>query len=211
MAVQFSPRDVNFVLVDFKGTSLLQPFRALPHLAGSISNLDRDIRRCLLALDNEMERRQILVDRCEAHDILGYQALRRKHPEMEEMPFLFLVIDEFADFKAQFPDFTGPAQPHFPRRARAWHLHRHHDAEALRRGDGADGGKRHLPLVPARGLGERQPRDDRLRRRSLSETPGARLCEDRHRAAGTGTALLLRRAVLPGGNAEEGPRPPYRA
>ena len=108
MAVQFSPRDVNFVLVDFKGTSLLQPFRALPHLAGSISNLDRDIRRCLLALDNEMERRQILVDRCEAHDILGYQALRRKHPEMEEMPFLFLVIDEFADFKAQFPDFTGP-------------------------------------------------------------------------------------------------------
>lgn len=108
MAVQFSPRDVNFVLVDFKGTSLLQPFRDLPHLAGSISNLDKDIQRCLMALDNEIERRQMLVDRYSAHDILGYQAMRRMHPDMEEMPFLILVIDEFADFKAQYPDFTGP-------------------------------------------------------------------------------------------------------
>ncbi len=108
MALQFSPRDVNFVLVDFKGTSLLQPFRNLPHLAGSISNLDKDIERCLLALDNEIERRQILVDRYGVHDILGYQAKRRINPEMEEMPFLILVIDEFADFKAQYPDFTGP-------------------------------------------------------------------------------------------------------
>ena len=108
MAVQFSPRDVNFVLVDFKGTSLLQPFRELPHLAGSISNLDKDIQRCLMALDNEIERRQLLVDRYGAHDILGYQARRRTNPDMEEMPFLILVIDEFADFKAQYPDFTGP-------------------------------------------------------------------------------------------------------
>ena len=108
MALQFSPRDVNFVLVDFKGTSLLQPFRELPHLAGSISNLDKDIQRCLMALDNEIERRQLLVDQYGAHDILGYQALRRNNPNMEEMPFLILVIDEFADFKAQYPDFTGP-------------------------------------------------------------------------------------------------------
>ena len=108
MALQFSPRDVNFVLVDFKGTSLLQPFRALPHLAGSISNLDKDIQRCLMALDNEIERRQLLVDRYGAHDILGYQAMRKRNPDMEEMPFLILVIDEFADFKAQYPDFTGP-------------------------------------------------------------------------------------------------------
>lgn len=108
MALQFSPRDVNFVLVDFKGTSLLQPFRDLPHLAGSISNLDKDIQRCLMALENEIERRQILVDRYGAHDILTYQAMRKKNPDMEEMPFLLLVIDEFADFKAQYPDFTGP-------------------------------------------------------------------------------------------------------
>ena len=108
MALQFSPEDVNFILVDFKGTSLLQPFKELPHLAGSISNLDTDIGRCLLALESEMERRQRLFDETGVNDIRAYLIKRRKNPSMEKMPFLILVIDEFAEFKAQFPDFTGP-------------------------------------------------------------------------------------------------------
>ena len=108
MALQFSPEDVNFILVDFKGTSLLQPFRGLPHLAGSISNLDEDVGRCLLALESEMERRQRLFDQTGVSDIRGYLTKRRKDRGMEKMPFLILVIDEFAEFKAQFPDFTGP-------------------------------------------------------------------------------------------------------
>lgn len=107
MALQFSPRDVNFVLVDFKGTSLLAPLKNLPHLAGSISNLDRDAHRCLQALDYEIERRQRMVDHWNVRDILEYQEKSAKNPDMEPMPFLILVIDEFADFKARFPDFTG--------------------------------------------------------------------------------------------------------
>lgn len=106
MAMQFSPRDVNFILVDFKGTSLLQPFRTLPHLAGSISNLDKDIQRNLLALNSEMEHRQVLFDRYGCNDIIEYLTKRRRDPQMEEMPFLIIVFDEFAEFKAQFPDFT---------------------------------------------------------------------------------------------------------
>ena len=108
MALQFSPEDVNFILVDFKGTSLLQPFKGLPHLAGSISNLDQDVGRCLLALESEMERRQRIFDQNGVSDIRGYLKKRRKNADMERMPFLILVIDEFAEFKAQFPDFTGP-------------------------------------------------------------------------------------------------------
>lgn len=107
MALQFSPRDVNFILVDFKGTSLLQPFRNLPHLAGSISNLDKDIQRNLLALNSEMEHRQVLFDRYGCNDIIEYLSKRRRNPHMEEMPFLIIVFDEFAEFKAQFPDFTN--------------------------------------------------------------------------------------------------------
>lgn len=108
MALQFSPDDVNFILVDFKGTSLLQPFLGLPHLAGSISNLDEDIGRCLMALESEMERRQRLFDQERVTDIRGYLSARRKNPSMEKVPFLILVIDEFAEFKAQFPDFSEP-------------------------------------------------------------------------------------------------------
>ncbi len=106
MALQFSPEDVNFILVDFKGTSLLKPFRGLPHLAGSISNLDRDIWRNLLSLDSEMERRQRLLDRYGAGDIIGYLMRRRGDPSMEPMPYLILVFDEFAEFKTQFPEFS---------------------------------------------------------------------------------------------------------
>ena len=108
MSLQFSPEDVNFILVDFKGTSLLQPFKELPHLAGSISNLDTDIGRCLLALESEMERRQRVFDEAGVNNICEYLTKRRKTRNMEKMPFLILVIDEFAEFKAQFPDFTGP-------------------------------------------------------------------------------------------------------
>ena len=107
MALQFSPEDVNFILVDFKGTSLLTPFRNLPHLAGSISNLDRDIRRSLLSIDSEMERRQRLLDHYGISDINGYLARRRKDPSMEPMPHLMLVFDEFAEFKTQFPEFSS--------------------------------------------------------------------------------------------------------
>ena len=191
---------------DFKGTSLLQPFPRAAAPGGQHLQPGPDIRRCLLALDNEMERRQILVDRCEAHDILGYQALRRKHPEMEEMPFLFLVIDEFADFKAQFPDFTGPLNHIFRGRARAWHLH-----TVI------------MTQKPSGVVTEQMAANATFRwcLRVVSESdsremigcgdaaylkhPGRAYVKIGTRAAGTGTALLLRRAVLPGGNAEEGP------
>ena len=37
MCVKFPPSAVNFVLIDFKGTGLILPFKNLPHLAGTIS------------------------------------------------------------------------------------------------------------------------------------------------------------------------------
>ena len=118
MALQFSPEDVNFVLVDFKGTSLLRPLRGLPHLADSISNLDTDISRCLSGLGYEIERRERMLHEVGAKDILEYQAMRAGRPGMEPMPFLILVIDEYADFKASFPEFTGDLE-HISRGGRA--------------------------------------------------------------------------------------------
>lgn len=108
MALQFSPEDVNFVLVDFKGESLLQPFRNLPHLAGSTNNNDPDVRRKFLAIESEMKRRMLLLAKYRCDDIIKYRKQRRMHPEMEAMPFLFLIVDEYADFKTQYPEFTAP-------------------------------------------------------------------------------------------------------
>lgn len=107
MAIQFSPEDVNFVLIDFKGTGLIDPFVSMPHLAGTISNLDHDIDRNLIALKSELNRRMELLSRYGAKSILEYKKLQKEHRDMEPLPFLILVLDEFADFKKQFPDFMG--------------------------------------------------------------------------------------------------------
>ena len=107
MALQFSPEDVNFVLVDFKGTGLLEPFQNLPHLAGMISNLDKDITRNLTSLNSEMARRMTILKNTSSKDILQYRERCKVHPKWEKLPFLILIFDEFADFKQQFPEFMG--------------------------------------------------------------------------------------------------------
>lgn len=105
MALQFSPQDVSFVLIDFKGTGLLLPFQQLPHLAGTISDLDSKIGRNLIALENELSRRKELLDKNNVNNITNYLKLYKAGKVDEPLPFLFVVIDEFAEFKVQFPEF----------------------------------------------------------------------------------------------------------
>ena len=105
MALAFPPQAVSFVLIDFKGTGLILPFRNLPHLAGTISDLDTNITRNLIALENELTRRKALLDAASVSNISGYLRLYREGKVKEPLSYLFLVIDEFAEFKVQFPEF----------------------------------------------------------------------------------------------------------
>lgn len=106
LALHFSPSDVNFILVDFKGESLLQPFEKLPHVAGKISNLDKDVSRSFSALESELVSRQRRLAENECKDIIEYQKRSRYDDAMEKMPYIILVIDEYAELKQQFPDFA---------------------------------------------------------------------------------------------------------
>lgn len=105
MALAFPPEAVSFVLIDFKGTGLILPFRNLPHLAGTISDLDTNISRNLVALENELNRRKALLDEAGVSNISAYLKLYRQGKVSTPLSYLFLVIDEFAEFKLQFPDF----------------------------------------------------------------------------------------------------------
>lgn len=107
MAMHFSPQDVSFVLIDFKGTGLILPFENLPHLAGTISDLDTNISRNLVALNSELDRRKALLDAAGVNKISDYLKLYRSGKVSEPLPYLFVVIDEYAEFKSQFPDFTN--------------------------------------------------------------------------------------------------------
>lgn len=118
MAVNFSPQDVAFILIDYKGGGLAGAFEnretgvSLPHLAGTITNLDvSEMNRSLSSIQSELRRRQQLFN--EARDKLGestvdiykYQKFFKEGKVMEAVPHLFIISDEFAELKSQQPDF----------------------------------------------------------------------------------------------------------
>ena len=108
LAVNYSPQDVSFVLIDFKGTGMIAPFRNLPHLAGSISNLDTIIDRNLTAIQSEVHRREAIIDKYSNKSIKNVNDLNKSYAQgfvPEKLPILLIVIDEFAEFKKTFPDF----------------------------------------------------------------------------------------------------------
>lgn len=112
MAMQYSPEDVAFVLIDFKGGGMADVFRDLPHTAGLITNLDgNELKRSFLAIENELKKRQRLFKEISEQkkisniDIYKYQNLRRSDPTLAPLPHLILISDEFAELKQQHRDF----------------------------------------------------------------------------------------------------------
>ncbi len=118
LSMNFSPEDVAFILIDYKGGGLAFAFEnqttgtRLPHLTGTITNLDKaEINRTLVSIDSEVKRRQKIFN--EARDKLGestidiykYQGFFHAGKLDEPLPHLFIVCDEFAELKAQQPDF----------------------------------------------------------------------------------------------------------
>ncbi|MFC4331723.1 type VII secretion protein EccCa [Streptomyces andamanensis] len=104
------PDDLALVLVDYKGGATFAPFADLPHVAGVITNLENQaglVERVHASLAGEVKRRQqVLKDAGNVADIGHYAALRaEKRPDLEPLPHLFVVIDEFGELLTAKPDF----------------------------------------------------------------------------------------------------------
>ena len=112
MAVNYSPEEVAFVLIDFKGGGMADVFKKLPHLAGSMTNLDgNEIQRSFIAIESELEKRQALFKEISEKkkisniDIYKYQKLRKEDKSLKPLPHLIIISDEFAELKQQHSDF----------------------------------------------------------------------------------------------------------
>ncbi|MGI5481691.1 type VII secretion protein EccCa [Streptomyces lavendofoliae] len=104
------PEDLALVLVDYKGGATFAPFADLPHVAGVITNLENQaglVERVHASLAGEVKRRQqVLKDAGNVADIGDYAALRAgKRPDLDPLPHLFIVIDEFGELLTAKPDF----------------------------------------------------------------------------------------------------------
>ena len=107
LATKFSPQELSFIIIDYKGTGMLLPFQNLPHLAGKISNLDGNVKRNIIALNKEMKRRQAIFNKVGIipQDIKEYYK-RGFHKTYQPLPITILVVDEFAEIKKNLPEFV---------------------------------------------------------------------------------------------------------
>lgn len=114
MAVNYHPSEVAFILIDYKGGGMAKAFENLPHTAGIITNLDgSEVNRSLVSIKSELRRRQALFNQASKKvgmsniDIYKYQRLHREGVVSEPLPHLIIISDEFAELKAQQPDFMA--------------------------------------------------------------------------------------------------------
>lgn len=106
LAVNFSPEDVSFFIIDFKGGGMANLFSGLPHLSGQISNLSgNQVRRAMISIKSENMRRQRLFSEYGVNNINLYTRLYKNHEAGIPIPHLFIIIDEFAELKREEPDF----------------------------------------------------------------------------------------------------------
>lgn len=118
LAVNFSPEEVQFVLIDYKGGGLAKSFEnselgvKLPHIAGTITNLDKsEIFRSISAIESELKRRQNIFNEAReklkegSMDIYKYQQCYRNKQVDEPLSHLLIISDEFAELKQQQPEF----------------------------------------------------------------------------------------------------------
>jgi DNA segregation ATPase FtsK/SpoIIIE, S-DNA-T family len=110
LALSHPPEDLSMVLVDYKGGAAFAPFAGLPHVAGIIDNLADDpqlTERARASINGEVVRRQeLLRDAGSVPSISHYRELRIQRPELQPLPHLFIVIDEFGELLTAEPDFV---------------------------------------------------------------------------------------------------------
>lgn len=106
LAMNYSPNELAFILIDYKGGGMANAFEGLVHLAGVITNLEGGrTRRALLSIKSEKERRQQLFNQYHIENIDKYIRLYREGKATEPLPHLLIISDEFAELKKEQPEF----------------------------------------------------------------------------------------------------------
>ena len=106
LAVNYSPEDVGFFIIDYKGGGMANLFDNLPHMIGSISNLSgNQVKRAMVSIQSENRRRQRIFTEYGVNNINGYTKLYKSGDATEPVPHLFIIVDEFAELKREEPEF----------------------------------------------------------------------------------------------------------
>lgn len=106
LAINYSPDDVGFFVIDYKGGGMANLFSGLPHTIGQISNLSgNQVRRAMVSIKSENRRRQLIFNEHGVNNINNYTRLYKNNEASVPVPHLLIIIDEFAELKREEPDF----------------------------------------------------------------------------------------------------------
>jgi S-DNA-T family DNA segregation ATPase FtsK/SpoIIIE len=109
LAMTHSSEVLNFVLVDFKGGATFLGMEEMHHVAAVITNLEDElplVDRMYDALHGEMVRRQEFLRAAGNYASLrDYEKAREQGANLQPMPTLFIVLDEFSELLSAKPDF----------------------------------------------------------------------------------------------------------
>ncbi|GAA4480826.1 type VII secretion protein EccCa [Microbacterium panaciterrae] len=111
LTLTHSPEQLNFVLVDFKGGATFAGMAGMPHVSAIITNLGSELAlvdRFQDALQGEVVRRQELLRAAgNFANVSDYEKARRGgRTDLEPLPALLIVADEFSELLAAKPEFV---------------------------------------------------------------------------------------------------------
>ncbi|MDD5477164.1 MAG: DNA translocase FtsK [Candidatus Omnitrophica bacterium] len=111
-----SPNDLKFLMIDPKMVELM-PFNGLPHLLCPVVT---DAKKAAVALNwvvSEMESRYVLLSKAGARNIEAY------NQKQEKIPYIIVVVDEFADLMSVARDQIENAITRLAQLSRAVGIH----------------------------------------------------------------------------------------
>lgn len=122
LLVKNSPDNLKLILVDPKKVEL-SFYNDLPHLATPVIDDAVIATEALKWAVREMERRYDVLARNRVRNIGDYNKKRANNPEMEKMPFIVIVVDEFNDMVMQCGVDANEAIIRLAQKARACGIH----------------------------------------------------------------------------------------
>lgn len=100
-AINYPPERVSFWIFDGKGGGLTAALEKLPHISKSFTQLDKKIfEEVTYSLKHELSRRKTLLLQ---HGAVNIETYNKSNDY--SLPQLFIIVDEFAEIKAYYPEF----------------------------------------------------------------------------------------------------------
>ncbi len=117
-----TPDEVRFVMIDPKKVEF-SIYKNIPHLMAPVVTTPEDAAGALQAAVTEMERRFAIFEDVGVRDLKGYKAATADDPDVEELPYIVIIIDELADLMMTAREEVEKSICRIAQKARAAGMH----------------------------------------------------------------------------------------